>query len=80
MVRLQVKEHQKPLAGSHFPSVLRIGTYTQVLSANQDRDCRRLSRSAGFLIIFFLVKALTNINVESRTWLIPLKWLNFSIG
>ena len=55
-----------------------VNTYVQAVSANQDRDCRRLSHCAGFPKIFFLVKALTNLNVESRTWLIPLKWRKFS--
>jgi len=80
MVRLQVQEYQKPLAGSHFPSILRVGTYAHAVGANQDPDCGRLLRCAGFLIILFLVKALTNINVESRSWLILLKWLKLPIG
>jgi hypothetical protein len=53
-----------------------VGIYAQTVSANQNRDYGKLS-CAGFLIIFFGVKALTNTNVESRTWLIPLKLVNF---
>ena len=40
---------------------------------------KAIVRCAGFLIIFFIVKVLTNTNVESRTWLIPLKWPKFPL-
>jgi hypothetical protein len=68
----------KTPGGWPFPLRSQVGTCT--VSANQDHDCGTLSRSAGFLSVFFLVKALTNINPESRTWLIPLKWLKNTIG
>ena len=52
------------------------------LGSNSERKSKpqlwkTIVRCAGFLIIFFIVKALTNTNVESRTWRIPLKWPKF---
>ena len=44
---------------------------------SRSRLWKTIVRCAGFLIIFFIVKALTNTNVESRTWRIPLKWPKF---
>lgn len=39
--------------------------------------CREATHETGFLTTFLIVKALTNINVESCTWLIPLKLAKF---
>jgi hypothetical protein len=44
---------------------------------SRPRLCKTIVRCVGFLIIFLIVKALTNTNIESRTWRIPLKWPKF---
>jgi len=44
---------------------------------SRPRLWKTIVHCAGFFIIFFIVKAFTNTNVESRTWRIPLQWPKF---